>query len=549
MSSTMATAPPATAPAEPPARLGPRPISRVWEPLLVAVLVGLAAAVRWVDLWSVPIFTDEGDEIGLALRIARDGARPLTNDDPYLGPLFNYLLAGVFWLGGPNPWLPRLLMLALGALTVVPTYLLARDLALNAVADARRARIGGVIAVLLLAVNGVHVLVNSHVAWGACALPLLTTTATWLLVRAAGACHPERSEGSPSPGRLPLVLAGLVGGLAFQIHPLVAAFVAGAVVFVLWRARSWLRTPWPYVAAGVFLLAQLPTLLFMAREGPARWLAAVREKQTMYDGDQLLDGGSFVDRLGALLHTLGASLGGLLNDRDTPFPPLWHPAILLGAVLGIVALVWLWRRGQVLVPLLVIANIVLLPLVNGKYTPLISNGRYVMPAVVLVLAAIGAWGACSLSSVGRARWAPLVGVVALGVVSAASLVTFEAAAHRDGRTNDRLLASLAALEAAYRPGDAVIVDRAMYRDWSLTEGRLQRVFSSWLDMRGLSSRVVDVEEGGRVRSDLADRGGLAVLAQRTVPAVERTYRLTPLAEDAAPGAPAGSGYRVVRLQR
>src|SRR5215213_9127359 len=116
------------------------------ELALVAALVGVAAAVRWVDLWTLPIFTDEGDEIGLALRIVREGARPLTNDDPYLGPLFNYLLAGLFWLVGTDPRLPRALMLALGALTIVPAYLLARELALGTGASRGRAILAGALA-------------------------------------------------------------------------------------------------------------------------------------------------------------------------------------------------------------------------------------------------------------------------------------------------------------------------------------------------------------------------------------------------------------------
>jgi predicted membrane-bound mannosyltransferase len=136
------------------------------EAILVITLVASAALVRWVDLWTIPIFTDEGDEIGLALRIVRDGARPLTNDDPYLGPLFNYLLAGVFWSVGPGPWAPRGLMLALGTLTVVPAYLLARELSLSAGASTRRAVVAGGLAGALLAVNAAHVLVRSHVAWG-----------------------------------------------------------------------------------------------------------------------------------------------------------------------------------------------------------------------------------------------------------------------------------------------------------------------------------------------------------------------------------------------
>jgi len=130
-----------------------------------------------------------------------------------------------------------------------------------------------------------------------------------------------------------------------------------------------------------------------------------------------------------------------------------------------------------------------------------------------------------------------------------SLASFSLAAHRDGRTNARLLESLAALEAAYQPGDLVSIDRATYRDWTLTEGRLQRVFESWLDARGIPRRVVDVEDGGRLRADLAGRGGLVVLARRTVPSVSRGYQVEEIAGDATPGAPVGSGYTIVRVRR
>src|SRR4051812_16544006 len=273
------------------ARMLPR--GRMGELLLVAVLALAAAAIRWVDLWSIPIFTDEGDEIGLALRIVRDGARPLTNDDPYLGPLFNYVLAAVFWVAGPSPWLPRLLMLGLGTLTVVLTYLLARELTLAAGGTARQATVGGAIAASLLALNPTHVVVISHVAWGNCLTSCLTAAGSWLCVGAArraeaasrsGAHHPgvptvRTSMGTvrPVPGAVRpgfwLVLAAGAFGLAFQTHPMVAAFLPAVGLYVLWRMRPWLLTPWPYLAAGAFVLAQLPTLLFIRTNGLARWMA------------------------------------------------------------------------------------------------------------------------------------------------------------------------------------------------------------------------------------------------------------------------------------
>ncbi len=147
------------------------------------------------------------------------------------------------------------------------------------------------------------------------------------------------------------------------------------------------------------------------------------------------------------------------------------------------------------------------------------------------------------------RALPILAVLVLLAGSAVSLASFSIQAHRDGRTNTRLLASMGELEAAYRQGDVIGIDRAMYRDWTLTEGRLQRVFAAWLEVRGLPHRVVDVEDGGRLRGDLAERGGLLGLARRTVPAVARVYGVQEIAGDAAPGAPPGTGYSIVRLTR
>ena len=51
---------------------------------------------------------------------------PLTQNDPYNGPVLGYLLAAAFWLVGVRVELPRLVMLLLGSLTVISTYALAR---------------------------------------------------------------------------------------------------------------------------------------------------------------------------------------------------------------------------------------------------------------------------------------------------------------------------------------------------------------------------------------------------------------------------------------
>src|SRR3954447_24902195 len=166
--------------------------------LVVAVLLVAAAAVRLPYLWDIPRFTDESNEALKALVIAHGRIVPLTNIDPYIGPLWNYLLAGVFLATGPSLSTPRTVVAILGILTVVPTYLLGRSLGGHGV---------GALAAAFLALSPAHIVVNSHIGWSNCITPLLTTLALWLTHRAIIRTVPSG-----------LAWAGIVWGLALQTH-------------------------------------------------------------------------------------------------------------------------------------------------------------------------------------------------------------------------------------------------------------------------------------------------------------------------------------------
>src|SRR5438045_2822040 len=107
--------------------------SRRAELGLLGGLFLLAIAVRSAYLWEIPRFTDEIVEESLAARSALGQSLPLTNIDPYIGAFWNYLLAAIFRFFGPNIYSPRVVVLILGALSVVPTYLLARSIGGHAV--------------------------------------------------------------------------------------------------------------------------------------------------------------------------------------------------------------------------------------------------------------------------------------------------------------------------------------------------------------------------------------------------------------------------------
>src|SRR3712207_5902271 len=97
-----------------------------WELALVVGLVIVALAVRLPNLLWAPAYTDESREVLWAVDIYRGRHWPLTGCDPYLGPIFPYLLAALFHAVGLSLILPRLTVAVFSALVVAAVYWLAR---------------------------------------------------------------------------------------------------------------------------------------------------------------------------------------------------------------------------------------------------------------------------------------------------------------------------------------------------------------------------------------------------------------------------------------
>jgi len=339
----------------------------------VAALVLLAALVRYQNLWLEPRLTDEWREVDRGLLIVAEHRLPLTNYDAYIGALWNYLLAAAFLLGGPDPRLPRLLMLAIGSLTIVPTYLLGREL------GGPRA---GLVAAALLVTSPVHVLVNSHVAWSHCTTPLFTTAGCWLLVGAA-----RRARGTPGDQRSPavpagprwLALAGLAFGLAFQTHPTALALVPGAAAYLWLRGRPLLRPRALLPAAALFLVGCSNYLVATALD-PHSYVASVRSIQDTYalrHRPPLLE--FYLVNLKFFVLSLLRLPGGVALDTLDLSQVLLQPVVWAEAlVLGWGALVAA-RRGVPLALCLVAPAAVLMSLFQpGSYYP-VPDGRYAMP--------------------------------------------------------------------------------------------------------------------------------------------------------------------------
>jgi 4-amino-4-deoxy-L-arabinose transferase-like glycosyltransferase/glucose/arabinose dehydrogenase len=527
---TPLVAPAATAPAARPGRphLGAALLSRDAGLMLGLAAIGLA--LRLPYLWTIPRFSDETREVLRAIELLHGsltGADRLVNVDAYIGGLYTWLLAGVFWLTGVSALTPRLMMAVAGAIAVGVTYLLARDLG---------GRVAGVIAAGLLATSGGQILSNGHLGWSHCLTPTLTTLAAWLLQRAV------RLDCRGS-----WLASGFTFGLALQTHPATLVLLPGAAVYVLWWGRRWLRTPWPYCALALFVLAYANVLAFnlMTAGGSFREAATVRER---YDAGIVVD--TLVYLGNHLTHGLMLLryLAGAVDARAGVAAYLLDPTLWLYGGLSAAGLVYCARRGAPLLLLMTLSSILIMPYFNQrKYVP-ISDGRYLMPLLPLAYAAIGAL----LARVPLTRRRLMVaGVVLLMLYPLAPLARYFGQEIAAGRTNTPLLQAVDAVSAARRPDEPVLLDR------DLADIKLEGGGTAFRSLRfllagvGIDDRSVDSVsdyagkmDGGTSALLVTDAGGFARLAKEL-----EGLKPAGIASSTVVTPPGRDGYGAYRLER
>lgn len=505
----------------------------------VALLVGLALVglgLRLPYLWTIPRFTDETREVLLAIEVLHGRDAGLVNVDAYIGGLYLWLLAGIFWLTGVSALTPRLVMAVAGALAVALTYLLARDL------GGRRA---GLIAAGLLATSGGYILSNGHIAWSHCLTPTLTTLAAWLLQRAV------RAE-----SRVALLGSGLAFGLALQTHPATLVLLPGAALYVLWQGRRWLRTPWPYLALALFLAGYANVIVYNLMTGFNSFdEAAVVHDRYSRGRDILIDLGTYLSNHGVHGLMLLRYLAGAVDARSGPLAYLVDPTLWLYGGLSAAGLLACARRGASLPLLMTLSSILVMPYFNErKYVP-ISDGRYLMPLLPLAFAATGALLASGWRRAARhsRTWsiAFSVGVLALVLYPLLPLARYYGQELTAGRTNEPLLRTVDAVKAARRPDEAVLLHTDL-RDVKLEGGGTAfRALRFLLMGVGIDDRSVD-DPLDYARDMRPGASALVVAEARGLAGLEKDReRLRAIGVEAAPVfVPDSSvGYGAVRLER
>lgn len=477
---------------------------------LCGILVA-ATLVRLPNLLVIPAFTDEVEEVQLALTILRNGAHPLTNVDPYIGPLWNYTLAGLFWLLGPSIAIPRGLAMATGVLTVLLTYLVGRIWFGPRVALLGAALVGA---------SAAHAAVNSHIAWSNCITPLFTTAGLLLV---AVALRDDR------PRLLPA--AGLLYGLAFHTHPTAVPVLVGSAAAIVVTHRRWLTTPWPYLAGVAGALVNLNLVIYnvVTNGRTFRYAQEIQESYVREAGEP----NGYLARIGDLLLGLARALGNSLEHQAALLDYAADPTLLLSVTLLVLGVVLAVRQRAWLQLLVVASAVLILPLVNPKYDPML-NVRYLAPILPICLLWIGSaleWLAVHVSTqtaqrieaAGALRCTLTAGGILLGAFLTTALVAggvsaldrYYADVRENARTGARILELVQTAKAAGPASQPVILDERLDK-MALGPGAgiVLRVLHLAFDLEDVPT---DVRWLGEARPKDARPGQLVVLAARSKP--------------------------------
>ncbi len=425
---------------------------RTIDVIAFLAVVTLALVVRWPYLSTAPRFTDEIQEVLRGLLISQGRLLPLTSVDSYIGAIQNYAVALVFLVSGQNPWSPRLISWFLGGLTVGLTYPLGMEIARSV--GLTRTRLVGALSSMMLAMAGVHVIVNSHIAWSNSMTPFFTTLGLWLVMRVV------RTRAA-----WPMVIAGLSFGLALQTHLLAGMFIPAIILFVIVKAPWLLRSRWTYVGIGLFMLAYASVLVHnLMYLGDTLTHAQYIRTRKNYLADGPLPESDFM----AIVRNVGRSLGMLGETLVTSMStvddwPLPVDIALVGFGLGtaVAALLWAAKLGQPLPLLALLGTLLILPVANpGRYST-ITDGRYVSPLLPLCYAAIAAM----ILSISGRRWLFSGAVALLAVVfliqPVGPMLRYVWRISLESPTNQDIARSVALIDSRASDDDVVLLDNRL----------------------------------------------------------------------------------------
>jgi len=455
---------------------------------LVAGATLLGAALRLVNLAHLPISSGfDPAYYGLDALAILDGDFPIYLATNYgREVLFSYMVAAIYAAIGLSDFGIHLASAFTGILTIPMNYVVAREL-LRRGDDNLQRLWAPVLAAVILAVSYWHV-VWSRFGVRAILAPFFVSLTLFLLLRALRKRRPQD-----------YFLAGLAAGASlytYQIGQLVPFLVLAVLAIDWWSHRKEaslgdILRPLLWLAAA-FLAVALPMALY-ALQNPDVFNQRVRDVAVVETARPLLEqAGTLVERLLILLRFFSVE-GDTHGMWSVGRLPGVDALLLAGLVIGLLVVIWSWRRpaAQVMLAWLLI---MLAPAILAGSGAVSKRALGVLPLITILIAL----GYITVISFIRSRdengrfWRPASGVILGGALLFSLFYSvnnyffvWAADEDKDGRFDPQLsemgtyIAGLPPHEQIYLSADAPNHPNMLLHSRLRTAGDDVRGFNGW----------------------------------------------------------------------
>ena len=328
----------------------------------------LALLVRIPYLLTAPGY--KSNELEVTMQLFRGERFPLYNQHPHIGALANYINASAFWIFGLHYWIPRLIILVMGSLTVAILYPLGKRLVGSSSAF---------LAALLLAGSFYHIFELSHIAWSNSMTPFFVVC--FLLSLMIGLQETKSFW---------LILSGFLFGLALQTHPSVITLIPAVVSIFLLQGKknilSWCKKPALYLAILAVVIGYGNMLYYnlISRFGSIHGAMTY----PTYALEQHPGAFSYVQNTGGAWLLLLRLVSGGAEDQASSLSYWKNPFLVLCAAGLLVGIILCIKDKKWEILALLASPILLIPVLNQGYD-LCKFGRYLgflIPIAYLLIA-------------------------------------------------------------------------------------------------------------------------------------------------------------------
>jgi hypothetical protein len=331
----------------------------------------IALCFRIPYLLTAPEF--KGNELEVTLQLLNGERFPLYSQHQHIGALANYIVAIAFVLLGRHFWVPQILMLLMGSMTVALLYPLGKKLIGKSAA---------LVGSLMLAGSMYHIFQLSHLAWSNCMTPFFVVG--FLLAFVSG-LHFQKPFW--------LIFSGFLFGLTLQTHPSVITLVPFIVcAFVLQGKEKiyyWLKRPAPYLMVVAAALGYANMIYFNIIK-PADTIHHALNSPT-YSLQENPGIESYFHNSKGEWTLLLRLLSGAAEEKWSLIN-YWQNPIFVGCAIGLfIGVLLCIGRKKWELPLLLAFPMLIIPIINKGYE-FCKFGRYLgfLIPIACLLAAYGA---------------------------------------------------------------------------------------------------------------------------------------------------------------